>query len=276
MHSHPLRVTFSVVVYNSPYGDVERVIKSMLLYKGAKTIYIADNSSEASFSSVSQLDSCLVYKHFPTNVGFGVAHNWALERAREEGSSYHFIVNPDVYYDVDVVVPMVDYLEVHPKVGEMMPRILSPNGSVQHLPKLMPTPLMLLQRRMYRMFGKVGQRWMERFEMRSMHTDRVYKIGHVSGCFAVLRMEAYEKCGGFDKRFFLYFDDTDLSRRVHKHYLILYYPMVFVYHKYGHAASKNMKHLSMFVLSLIKYFNKWGWLFDKERKRYNHSILSQL
>lgn len=276
MHSHPLRVTFSVVVYNSPYEEVERVVKSLLLYKEEKTIYVVDNSPTVSLPFICQLDACIRYKHFPSNIGFGAAHNWALERAHEEGSSYHFIVNPDVYYDQDVAAPMVEYLEAHPMIGEMMPRILSPDGTKQYLPKLMPTPLMLLQRQADRLFHGRCQQWMERFEMRSMRDDRVYEIGHVSGCFAVLRMEAYEKCGGFDKRFFLYFDDTDLSRRVHQHYVTAYYPMAYVYHKYGHAASKSTKHFMLFLVSLIKYFNKWGWLFDKERKRSNRLFLSQL
>lgn len=57
---------------------------------------------------------------------------------------------------------------------------------------------------------------MKRFEMRQMTDDKVYDIGHVSGSFAAFRMKALDDCGTFDSRFFLYFEDTDISRRIHK------------------------------------------------------------
>lgn len=271
-----LKVTFSVVAYNSPYAEIERVVRSILLYAGAKTIYIVDNSPVDKLSALCQLDACVRYKHFPENLGFGVANNWAMKQAREEGCAYHFVVNPDIYYDKDVVAPMIDYLEAHPMVGELMPRILSPDGSKQHLPKLIPSPLMLLQRQLSRIWMNGGGKWMERFEMRAMRDDRVYEIGQASGCFVALRMKSYEKCGGFDPRYFLYFEDADLCRNIHKHYVTAYFPMVSVYHEYGRAASKNMRHFMYFLSSCVKYFCKWGWFFDKERRAYNRFLLSQL
>ena len=270
------KITLSLVVYNSPYNEVERVVKSLLLYTAEKIIFVVDNSPTNALSKISQLDTCICYKHLSTNVGFGAAHNWAIEQAKKQGSVYHFIVNPDIYYDKDVIAPMLSYLEEHPRVGEMMPRILSPDGSVQYLPKLMPTPLMLLRRKLSKYFKRSGAWWLRNFEMRSMRNDSVYEVGHVSGCFAAIRMEAIAKCGAFDDRFFLYFEDTDLSRRIHQHYITAYFPKVAVYHEYGNAASKNIKCFFLFIKSMCKYFNKWGWFFDKERKQSNRFFLSQL
>lgn len=158
----------------------------------------------------------------------------------------------------------------------MMPKILYPNGRTQFLPKLMPSPLMLAQRKLSQFFPAVRSRWMKRFEMRQMSDDKVYDIGHVSGSFAAFRMKALDDCGTFDSRFFLYFEDTDISRRIHKKYRTIYYPLVAVYHDYGNGASKSPKLFSIFIMSLIKFFNKWGWFFDDERKICNNKFLAQL
>ena len=277
MPTHSLYVTFSVVTYNTPYDELERVIKSLLLYPGEKKIFVADNSKEDFISQrLHELDEHICYKHFPKNVGFGTAHNWAISQAQNVGSKYHIVVNPDIYYFKDVVAPILDYMEQNPSVGELMPCILSPNGSVQYLPKLMPTPLMLLQRRLHKAIVFYGTHWMQRFEMRPMRNDRVYEVGHVSGCYAVMRMEALKRCGMFDQRYFLYFEDTDLSRRICKHYKTVYFPYVMVYHKYGHSAIKSIKCFKHFICSLVKYFCKWGWCFDKFREESNKRFLSQL
>ena len=89
-------------------------------------------------------------------------------------------------------------------------------------------------------------------------------------------MEALQRCGLFDERFFLYFEDTDITRRIHRYFRTLYYPFVSVYHDYGNGASKDPKLFFVFIGSLIKFFNKWGWFFDSERRRCNKYFLKQI
>jgi hypothetical protein len=55
------------------------------------------------------------------------------------GAKYHFIVNPDIYFEGDVVTPMVQYMADDMTIGMMMPQVLNEDGSVQNLPKL-PSP----------------------------------------------------------------------------------------------------------------------------------------
>ncbi len=275
---HNCKVTFSIVVYRQPLDELQEVVRSLLLYKEDKIIYVVDNSPEYTASVLQQMDSCIIYKHMPQNVGFGKAHNWAIRQAAEHvHSKIHFVVNPDVTYETDVVSPMVAYMEQNPDVGEMMPRVYFPDGRIQYLPKLMPTPFLLIKRKLYKLMPRHHGQWMERFEMRSMRNDRVYEVGHCSSCFAAFSMKALQQCGGFDERFFLYFEDTDISRRIHNlHYRTLYFPFVYVKHDYGNGASKDPKLFFVFLCSLVKFFNKWGWFFDSERKRCNKRFLQQL
>ena len=275
-YSKGCKVTFSVVVYKQDIEELRKVLQSILLYKYEKTIFVVDNSPTNAISGLCEMDACIVYKHLPQNVGFGKAHNWAIAEAQKLHSQFHVVVNPDITYQVDVVKPMIDYMLQQPTIGEMMPRILNTDGTTQFLPKLMPTPKMLIARRLRKLCPAWYEHCMEKFEMRSMRTDQVYDVGHVSGCFAVLSMEALKATGGFDDRFFMYFEDTDLSRRVHSLYRTVYYPMVTVFHDYGNGASRNARLFKIFISSLIMYFNKWGWFFDKQRRISNKHFLKQI
>ena len=276
LYSKDCKVTFSVVVYKQSIDELRKVLQSILLYRHEKTIFVVDNSPTDAISELSEMDDCIVYKHLPQNVGFGKAHNWAIAEAKKLHSQFHVVVNPDITYQTDVAEPMIDFMLQHPTIGEIMPRILHPDGTMQYLPKLMPTPKMLIARRLRKVLPSWYERCMKKFEMRDMRTDRAYDVGHVSGCYAVFRMEALEATGGFDDRFFMYFEDTDLSRRVHSLYRTVYYPMVSVYHDYGNGASRNFRLFKIFISSLIMYFNKWGWFFDKQRRICNKSFLKQL
>lgn len=137
----------------------------------------------------------------------------AIQEAMKAGSKYHFIVNPDIYFHGDIISPMLAYMDSHRDVGLMMPRILHPDGKTQFLPKLMPSPKMIIQRRLRMVCSSKHEKWMQKFEMRTMCNDQVYEVGHVSGCFSLFRTEALKRCGIYDERFFMYFEDTDLSRK---------------------------------------------------------------
>lgn len=274
--AHSPQATYSIVVYKQTIEELTPTVQSLLKFGLSKVIYIVDNSPNNEISQLTQLSDCIIYHHLPSNVGFGKAHNWAIKEAIKIGSKYHFIVNPDIYFNEDVISPMLTYMDTHNDVGLMMPKILYPNGKTQYLPKLMPTPKMLIQRRLRSVSSNMHEKWMRKFEMRSMRDDQVYEVGHVSGCFALARIEALERCGTYDDRFFMYFEDTDLSRRIHQHYKTIYFPFVNIYHEYGNAASKSWRMFYIFIRSLVQYFNKWGWMFDKERRQCNKKFLRQL
>ena len=91
----------------------------------------------------------------------------------------------------------------------------------------------------------------------------------------MFNLNAIKEVGVYDENFFMYFEDWDLSRRVHKNFKTIYFPSVFVYHGYDSGANKNIKLLFIFLHSAYHYFNKWGWFFDKKRKKINSIALSQ-
>lgn len=73
----------------------------------------------------------------------------------------------------------------------------------------------------------------------------------------------------------MYAEDLDLCRRIGNVSKTIFYPHVFVYHSYEKGSYKNFKLLIYHIISIIKYFNKWGWIFDKERRNINQLCLKK-
>ncbi len=265
-------VTASVVLYNTDSGELLRLLDSIFKTEQNLKLYLIDNSLTDSLKNF--LDSRTVYVHNPSNPGFGAAHNIAIEKALELGSKYHFIVNPDIYFEGDIISPMIEYINNNPTIGMMMPQILNLDGTVQNLPKLLPSPLSILWRK-FKKPARAYQRFIDQYELRKVSKDMIYDAPVLSGCFTLLSLEAIKNVGMYDDKFFMYFEDWDLSRRIHNHYKTIYFPLVSVYHGYDSGANKSTRLFRIFLNSAITYFNKWGWFFDKERKKINKKALSQ-
>jgi len=91
----------------------------------------------------------------------------------------------------------------------------------------------------------------------------------------LLRTSILEQTGLFDERFFMYYEDTDLTRRVHQFHRTVFYPKVTITHDFAKASHKNRRLLIAHIHSAIQYFNKWGWFFDAERTQINREIRKQ-
>src|SRR5260370_33552932 len=97
----------------------------------------------------------------------------------------------------------------------------------------------------------------------------------LSGCFMLLRTEVFEKVGLFDERYFMYLEDVDFCRRIHRAFDVVYYPQVSVFHEYAKGSYRDWKLLQYHVRSAWAYFSKWGWFVDRERDSINAKALSQ-
>ena len=76
--------------------------------------------------------------------------------------------------------------------------------------------------------------------------------------FMFFSTKVFMELGGFDERFFMYLEDCDIARRVSKKYKALHYPMATVYHLWERESKRNKKLLLIHIMSIIKYFIKWG------------------
>jgi GT2 family glycosyltransferase len=100
-------------------------------------------------------------------------------------------------------------------------------------------------------------------------------VPFLSGCFMFLRTEILRTVGLFDEQFFLYTEDTDLSRRIHKHFRTVYFPQVTIYHYHQRGSYQSFWLMWCNIKSAVRYFNKWGWRKDIEREFFNERTMQQ-
>ena len=226
-------------------------------------LYIVDNGGLPDLSSI--LDA-LYAQHIVNviiaghgNVGYGRGHNLAIEQAE---SRYHLVLNPDIDLDRDALTHALSFLEAHPDAGLLSPRVGDDAGQLQYLCRRYPTLFDLLVRGfMPPRARKLFERRLARYEMRDLINERdvVWDPPIVSGCFMLFRTEVLKVLAGFDPRYFLYFEDYDLSLRAHDVTRVAYVPAVQVLHHGGGAARKGSLHIKMFAASAYKFFSRFGW-----------------
>ncbi|MGB0177500.1 MAG: glycosyltransferase family 2 protein [Owenweeksia sp.] len=121
------------------------------------------------------------------------------------------------------------------------------------------------------MKGLIEER-IRRYEMRNFNYHENLEVPILSGCCMVMKDEAVTHCGMFDERFFLYLEDVDLSRRIHQKYRTVHFAGSSIVHQYQKSSYRKLSSLKLHLTSAIKYFNKWGWVFDRERKEMNRKV----
>jgi GT2 family glycosyltransferase len=223
----------------------------------------------------SRYDPALVSYHFAgKNLGYGHAHNLAL-RAANGRCKYSIVMNTDIQYRPDVVCRLKDFLDRNPQAGLAAPKIRYPDGSLQYVCRLLPTPAnMFLRRFLPGTSWALHADW--QYELRWWDHNCVANIPYFQGSFMMLRTDLCNSIGGFDERFFLYGEDIDLTRRMHKIAHTLYVPDVHITHEYRRYSNRSLRGTWYGIQNNCRYFNKWGWFFDAERRNVNRKVCTTL
>ena len=262
-------ITASIVTYHHSLWEIDDLI-NCILQSIVDRLYIIDNSRNDALRTIEKKSSKIRYIH-NANIGYGGAHNIAMKEAIAEHALYHIVINPDIFFPVGTIESLADYMDRNEAVGQVMPRIVYPDGALQYLCKLLPTPTDLIFRRF--LPNKYFSHRLSRYEMRFSGYDKEMNVPFLSGCFMFLRVKALKEVGLFDERFFMYGEDIDLCRRIHRNYKTMYYPWITITHVHEAASYKNRKMLYIHIRNIIKYFNKWGWFIDFERQRVNREAI---
>jgi len=216
------------------------------------------------------------YIHVGSNLGFGKAHNLAI-MDMGNNSFAHVVLNADVLFDPLVIGALVHRLEIDPSIVQLMPQVLDFSGSSQMLTKLLPTPLDFIVRFLPGVRGSRLTRKLEsRFTLSSFEIVSELDLYYLSGCFMVLRTSAAKSLGGFDPRFFLHYEDLDLTRRMSGVGRTVYVPQVQIHHRHAKEAYKSFKVFWIQLVSMIRYFSKWGWIRDADRATKNKRVLEEV
>ena len=271
------------MLYRTPEDELTNILVTLLQSNVVRRVYVIDNSPEPLaalpwekggrvYTLLGEIPyKRIEYRHTGRNIGYGAAHNIAMRESLYDEVPYHLALNTDIRFEPEVLSRLVAQMEQEPTIGLLQPRITGEDGEMQYLCKMLPTPWDLLRRVVC---GKrIGRsKANSRFELRHLDHSRPINAPYLSGCFMLMRTAALEKAGLFDERFFMYPEDIDLTRRIHRHYLTLYYPSETIIHAHRRASYHSMRMFGIHAVNMCRYFNKWGWLVDEERKLYNVSL----
>lgn len=264
-------LTASIVTYHTSQSDLKRLI-DCVEQSNVSILFIIDNSTNDELRDFVIDISKVRYIH-SINLGYGSGHNIAIKNAIKLGANYHVVLNPDVYWSGDVLGCLTAFMEKTPECGLVMPNISYPSGETQYLCKLLPSPMDLIGRRFVPVKSyKIKHDY--KYELHWTGYNSVMEVPSLSGCFMFMRCSVLKQVGGFDERYFMYAEDLDLCRRIGEVSKTIFYPEVSVVHEYEKGSYKSKKLLKYHIISIIRYFNKWGWFCDKKRKEKNRHCIA--
>lgn len=279
-------IRVSIVSYFSSADELTTTVKSLCEcaanFSGQIQLVLTDNTDDAADSTrlatlIKQWQSeqflialsSFEFRQTGKNLGYGQANNQALidtspttgKRPKGTQPDYFLILNPDLQLHTDAISQASHHMSENPDCVLLTPRALSLAGDDLFLNHAKPTILALLGRFMKKLaWLKPLRTAMDKYEMRDLPTDQPHdQTICASGCFMLARAEAFEQIGGFDSRFFMYFEDYDLSVRLLQLGRVCYQPLVKVAHFGGGAANKGLRHNRMFATSAFRFFQRHGW-----------------
>lgn len=247
-------VSGCIVTHNN-MGSIKNTLDSIFEHtKGVDfKLYVVDNlSTDGTPDFIRENYPSVELIEPGTNNGFGSGHNVILDRL---DSKYHAIINPDIVIDSDVLKIMADKLDADDTAGMLSPKIYFPDGRLQILGKRMPKLKYLIASRMRK--GDEPSRLLSEYAMLDKDPDSEYRVEVATGCFMFIRTDLFKKIGGFDERYFMYFEDFDLACEVNKISKVLYYPEAAIYHVWGRDSKKNFKLKIVQIKSMFKFYLKW-------------------
>lgn len=192
------------------------------------------------------------------NRGYGAGHNAAAKAA---DAQFHLVLNPDVELSSDALLLGLEALASSDDMVLIAPSALTEAGQFDYLAKDIPTVFVLLLRAFAP--SAVKQRFsghLARYELHDLVASGVrVDIPLASGCCMLVRRSAWDAVGGFDERYFLYFEDYDLCLRLKDHGRVVLEPGMQIVHYGGQAARKGLKHIRWFAAGAYRFFSRYGW-----------------
>jgi GT2 family glycosyltransferase len=197
------------------------------------------------------------------NQGFGAAHNRAIKSRAIKSSQadYHLILNPDVEMATTALSTALAHLQQHAAVVALSPHCTNDKGEVEYLCKRYPAVLDLFLRGFApRWLRQCFAKRLARYACQDVVAAEQYQaVPLLSGCWLLCRTAALQAVGGFDERYFLYFEDFALSQELSKHGTLHYFPASKIVHHGGYAARKGARHIGYFLRSALRFFQQYGW-----------------
>jgi len=236
-------LTISIISHQQIYlvknllNDLEHISNSII------KVILTLNSPETLAFEISSFSFPI---HIISNThpkGFGANHNQAFKCC---DTPYFCVLNPDIRLREDPFKRLLAELEEH-SAGLIAPKVINSLGSIEDSVRTFPTPLSILKKLLFKKFSA------------DYVTDKIIvNPDWVGGMFMLFRSDAFRQIGGFDERYFLYYEDVDICRTLHQTSKnIIYTPNTAVIHEARRSSHKSIRYLLLHLSSMLRFFIKW-------------------
>jgi len=220
-------------------------------------VHVVDNGSRDHVHLVKSTFPEIILTIHKDNLGFAKAANKIIKKT---SSAYIIILNPDTILFDGFFESIIPYIQKHPDVGIVGPKIFDPDGCIQGSARAFPTFRSVLFGRtslLTRLFPNSAITCASIVSNKSDGRTPL-SVDWVSGACQIIRREAIEDIGLFDERFFLYWEDVDLCKRIKKSgRKIIYYPLAAIEHSVGESSERALlRSIFEFHKSAYHYFMK--------------------
>lgn len=206
----------------------------------ALEVILTLNIPESLPASLEKLPFAIKLIENPCALGFGKNHNQAF---RQADGTFFGVLNPDVRIDSDVFALLMAGLDM-PSVGVVAPLVVDELGAIEDSARRFPTPLKIL----CKLFGRCkGGDYV-------IGAEPVYS-DWVGGMFMLFHRGVYQQMGGFNEKFFLYYEDVDLCARIWlKGLRVALIPQARVTHEARRSSHQSAAYLLMHIRSMALFF----------------------
>ncbi len=228
----------AVSIVSHGHGEMVQSLVSQLRECPEVTqVVITRNIPEASLFFA---DDLVQIDDNPIPKGFGANHNSAFRLCR---TSYFCVLNPDIQLQRNPFPTLLDCLEKQ-NAALAAPLIISPSGAVEDSVRRFPTAYSLL----LKAIGGPDGSYLIKEGQPPVFPD------WVAGMFMLFKARDFDHVDGFDERYFLYYEDVDICRRISRAGMkIVACPSVIAIHNARRASHRNIRHLRWHLASMVRF-----------------------
>lgn len=248
-------ITIFYVYYNTPTELLHSLLSIPQAIGGLPCeVIIVDNASRKQLPTLENIRSPISILTNKENKGYGPALNQGV---RVSKGDYLLFVNTDTLFQEDAIVRLYQRIKRDKKIGVIGPQMRGRNGKVLQSYNGMPfLPDAIFAFSFLNRLPK--NKFSRRYWLSDMDVTKEQEVSFVGGACMMARREVFDRVGGFDERFFMYFEEVDLCYKIKKiGYKILYYPKARVIHLIGKSSRDKKWIKKTFEESRFKFFQKY-------------------
>lgn len=251
-----IAVSISIVHYKK-YSLTRSCLQSIFASKtklNIEVIVVDNDEREKIKSKLSQEFPTVRYIKSKENRGYGAGNNAAFRISK---GKYFFVLNPDTVVHTRAIDTLHQFLETHKKVAIAAPQLLDEKGQgYTQLPSKRLTPLRGIVTLSF-LNKVVPQRLFNRGNLETNNSEGIQYVDAVPGSALMMRSEVFRKIGMYDERFFLYFEESDIGKRIQDNgYKLAVVKKAHVTHLWGMTTKGDTRASKAFSQSRYRYFKK--------------------